>query len=196
MFSVCVCVCVFLCLCTARGLETSWSPVQGVLPTVPDQETEETQPYIPKAGASSQVWEQRGRKKVTTLSWSFVLYHFRIGIFTFNKFRFGFLSTDYIQWTVVYGRVSPFNEAIHRYGVSLSSGEHSLNINMAIHSVAERGALNSATLPIDSKQRLGLLKLLAETTKTSWGPEWDHIHKGQDRKMFLCCSFVTWRNYQ
>jgi hypothetical protein len=42
MFSVCVCVYVFLCLCTGRGLATSWSPVQGVLPTVPDQETEET----------------------------------------------------------------------------------------------------------------------------------------------------------
>jgi hypothetical protein len=26
----------------------SWSPVQGVLSTVPDQETEETQPYAPK----------------------------------------------------------------------------------------------------------------------------------------------------
>jgi hypothetical protein len=49
MFSVCVCV--FLCLCTGRGLATSWSPVQGVLPTFPDQETEETQPYAPKAGA-------------------------------------------------------------------------------------------------------------------------------------------------
>jgi hypothetical protein len=48
MFSVCVCVCVFLCLCTGRGLATSWSPVQGVLPTVHDQETEETQPYAPK----------------------------------------------------------------------------------------------------------------------------------------------------
>jgi hypothetical protein len=45
------------------GLATSWSPAQGVLPTVPDQETEETQPYAPKAGASSQVWEQLGRKK-------------------------------------------------------------------------------------------------------------------------------------
>jgi hypothetical protein len=42
---------------------TSWSPVQRVLPTVPDQETKEIQPYAPKAGASSQVWEQRGRKK-------------------------------------------------------------------------------------------------------------------------------------
>jgi hypothetical protein len=34
MFSVCVRVCVFLCLCTGRGLATSWSPAQGVLPTV------------------------------------------------------------------------------------------------------------------------------------------------------------------
>jgi hypothetical protein len=31
---VCVCVCVFLCLCTGRGLATSWSPTQGVLPNV------------------------------------------------------------------------------------------------------------------------------------------------------------------
>jgi hypothetical protein len=51
MFSVCVCVYVFLCLCTGRGLVTSWSPVQGVLPTVPDQETTETQPYAPKSGS-------------------------------------------------------------------------------------------------------------------------------------------------
>jgi hypothetical protein len=32
MFSVCVCV--FLCLCTGRDLATSWSPEQGVIPTV------------------------------------------------------------------------------------------------------------------------------------------------------------------
>jgi hypothetical protein len=40
MFSVCVCgcVCVFLCLCTGRGLATSRSPAQGVLPTVCDLE--------------------------------------------------------------------------------------------------------------------------------------------------------------
>jgi hypothetical protein len=43
----------------------SQSPVQEILPTVPDQETEETLPYAPKAGASSQVWEQRGRRKKT-----------------------------------------------------------------------------------------------------------------------------------
>jgi hypothetical protein len=53
-------VCAFFCV--------SWSPVQGVLPTVPDQETEETQPYAPKAGAGSQVWEQRGRIKNGLLS--------------------------------------------------------------------------------------------------------------------------------
>jgi hypothetical protein len=29
-------VCLFLCLCTGRGLATSWSPVQGVLPTLLD----------------------------------------------------------------------------------------------------------------------------------------------------------------
>jgi hypothetical protein len=46
-----------------RSLATSWPPVQGVLPTVPDQETEEIQPYAPKAGASFQVWKQRGRRK-------------------------------------------------------------------------------------------------------------------------------------
>jgi hypothetical protein len=46
-----------------NAFETSWSPVQGALPTVPDQETEETQPHAPKVGASSQVWEQRGREK-------------------------------------------------------------------------------------------------------------------------------------
>jgi hypothetical protein len=34
MFSVFVCMCVSLCLWTGRGLATSWSPAQGVLPTV------------------------------------------------------------------------------------------------------------------------------------------------------------------
>jgi hypothetical protein len=33
-----------------------------------DQETEETQPHAPKAEASSQVWEQRGRKKKRDLN--------------------------------------------------------------------------------------------------------------------------------
>jgi hypothetical protein len=40
------CVCVFFCvcvvLCLRRGLATSWSPVQGVLPTVNDQETKKS----------------------------------------------------------------------------------------------------------------------------------------------------------
>jgi hypothetical protein len=33
-FDVCACACVFLCLFTGTGLATSWSPVQGGLPTV------------------------------------------------------------------------------------------------------------------------------------------------------------------
>jgi hypothetical protein len=33
-----VCVCAFFCLCTGRGLAMSWSPAQGVLPTVYDSE--------------------------------------------------------------------------------------------------------------------------------------------------------------
>jgi hypothetical protein len=40
------CVCSFFCvcvvLCLGRGLSTSWSPVQGVLPSVNDQETEKS----------------------------------------------------------------------------------------------------------------------------------------------------------
>jgi hypothetical protein len=74
MFSVCACVCVFLCLCTGRGLATSWSPVQGVLPSVPDQETEETQPYAPKTGASSSVGATRKKEKKSSwgVGWDWV----------------------------------------------------------------------------------------------------------------------------
>jgi hypothetical protein len=40
------CVCSFFCvcvvLCLGRSLATSWSPVQGVLPSVKDQETEKS----------------------------------------------------------------------------------------------------------------------------------------------------------
>jgi hypothetical protein len=40
------CVCMFFCvcgvLCLGRGLATSWSPVQGVLPSVNDQESEKS----------------------------------------------------------------------------------------------------------------------------------------------------------
>jgi hypothetical protein len=53
------CVCAFFCvcvvLCLGRGLVTSWSPVQGVLPSVNDQETE-ISALCSKVGA-------RGRKK-------------------------------------------------------------------------------------------------------------------------------------
>jgi hypothetical protein len=48
------CVCVVLCL--GRGLATSWSPVQGVLPSVNEQETEKSA-LCSKGGT-------RGRKKI------------------------------------------------------------------------------------------------------------------------------------
>jgi hypothetical protein len=53
------CVCVFfffvcVVLCLGRGHGTSWSPVQGVLPSVNDQETEKSA-LCSKVGA-------RGRK--------------------------------------------------------------------------------------------------------------------------------------
>jgi hypothetical protein len=44
---VCVGACVFLCLCTSRGLATSRSPAQGVLPTVYDLENRiETESFM------------------------------------------------------------------------------------------------------------------------------------------------------
>jgi hypothetical protein len=56
----CVCVCVFLCL--GRGLATSWSPVQGDLPSVNDQETEKSA-LCSEVGASSQMGAKRKKKK-------------------------------------------------------------------------------------------------------------------------------------
>jgi hypothetical protein len=48
----CVCAFFFVCvvLCLGRGLATSWSPVQGVLPSVNDKKLR-NQPYAPKVGA-------------------------------------------------------------------------------------------------------------------------------------------------
>jgi hypothetical protein len=52
MFSVCVCVWVS-CVCVqVEALRRADHPSKEFLPTVPDQETEETQPYAPKAGAT------------------------------------------------------------------------------------------------------------------------------------------------
>jgi hypothetical protein len=53
------CVCVVLCL--GRGLAMSWSPVQWVLPSVNDQETEKSA-LSPKC-EQAPMWEQRGRGK-------------------------------------------------------------------------------------------------------------------------------------
>jgi hypothetical protein len=39
---VCAFFCVCVVLCLGRAFATSWSPVQGVLPSVNDQETEKS----------------------------------------------------------------------------------------------------------------------------------------------------------
>jgi hypothetical protein len=65
------CVCEFFCVCVVlcldRGLTTSWSPVQGVLPSVNDQETE-------KSALCSKKWEQRERKKLFNPSFVLLVY--------------------------------------------------------------------------------------------------------------------------
>jgi hypothetical protein len=61
------CVCaffgVYVVLCVGRGLATSWSPVQGVLPTVNDQETEKSA-LCSKKVEQAPKWEQRERKNI------------------------------------------------------------------------------------------------------------------------------------
>jgi hypothetical protein len=62
-----MCVCAFFCvcvvLCSGRGLATSWSPVQGVLQSVNDEETEKSA-LCSKVGTSSQMGAKRkGEKK-------------------------------------------------------------------------------------------------------------------------------------
>jgi hypothetical protein len=60
------CVCVVLCLC--RGLATSWSPVQGVLPSVNNQETEKSA-LCSEVGArrrtNSGIWRHALRSKIS-----------------------------------------------------------------------------------------------------------------------------------
>jgi hypothetical protein len=51
VWCVCAFFCVFVVLCLGRVLATSWSPVQGVLPSVNDQETK-------KSALCSKKWEQ------------------------------------------------------------------------------------------------------------------------------------------
>jgi hypothetical protein len=61
------CVCAFFCicvvLCLVRGLATSWSPVQGVLPSVNYQETEKSD-LCSKMGASPQVGASGSKKNI------------------------------------------------------------------------------------------------------------------------------------
>jgi hypothetical protein len=46
VWCVCAFFCVYVVLCLGRGLATGWSLVQGVLPPVNDQETEESPPML------------------------------------------------------------------------------------------------------------------------------------------------------
>jgi hypothetical protein len=66
------CVCAFLCvcvvLCLGRGLSTSWSPVQGVLPSVNYQETEKSA-LCSKMGARGRKNESSDFIGVDRLDW-------------------------------------------------------------------------------------------------------------------------------
>jgi hypothetical protein len=59
-----VCMCAFFCvcvvLCLGRGLATSWSPVQGVLPSGMIKKLR-NQPYAPKWEQAPK-WERRGKQ--------------------------------------------------------------------------------------------------------------------------------------
>jgi hypothetical protein len=61
-FKVWLSLCISLCLCVGSGLATSWSPVQGVLQTVLDYETEAKKsvsrmPYAP-SGSNRIRWRR------------------------------------------------------------------------------------------------------------------------------------------
>jgi hypothetical protein len=59
MFDVCAFFCVCVVLCLGRGFATSWSPVQGVLPTVNDQETEKSS-ICAKSGSKEEEKDSTG----------------------------------------------------------------------------------------------------------------------------------------
>jgi hypothetical protein len=58
-------VCVVLCI--SRDLATSWSPVQGVLPSVPDQETGKSALYSKSGSKLPSVGTTRKNKKIAAL---------------------------------------------------------------------------------------------------------------------------------
>jgi hypothetical protein len=66
---VCVCACVFLCLYTGRGLTTSWSPAQGVLPNVQDLvNRSETESFMEVGqGPKCAVAPERGKSVIFNL---------------------------------------------------------------------------------------------------------------------------------
>jgi hypothetical protein len=68
----------------------SWSPIQGVLPTVPDQETEATQPYAPKRAQAPKCWTNKEEKKN-------IIRVFVIRYRTFKKYVPSDVSKKYIS---------------------------------------------------------------------------------------------------
>jgi hypothetical protein len=84
------CVCVFLCL--GRGLATSWSLAQGVLPSVNDQETEKSA-LCSKVGATSQMGAKRKKKIMhdgMILNWSRVCFEHKLMVWPgFRWLRIG-----------------------------------------------------------------------------------------------------------
>jgi hypothetical protein len=65
VWGVCAIFCVCVVLYLGRGLATSWSPVQGVLPSVNDQETEK-----------SALCSKSGSKEEKEMRWKCIAYFF------------------------------------------------------------------------------------------------------------------------
>jgi hypothetical protein len=69
LFSVCV-VCAFFCVYTGRGLATSWSPIQGVLPTVMDLVTELKRKVWWRRPRPELGFRAKGKKSVSPEQWT------------------------------------------------------------------------------------------------------------------------------
>jgi hypothetical protein len=106
---VCVGACVFLCLRTGRGRATSWSPAQGVLPTVQDIENRsETESFMevgqgPNWGCSAKeknclnLYSAFGLVKI----FLFLLSHSRRITLVFNDSRMRHNDESFIIWRVL-----------------------------------------------------------------------------------------------
>jgi hypothetical protein len=93
-------MCVFLCLWTGRGLATSWSPVQGVLPNIRDLVNwSETESFMevdqgPNVGCSA-----KGRKGIPVLNELSTTPWRRLGEWIYRS-RFSDLGSSW-RWVLV-----------------------------------------------------------------------------------------------